>query len=76
MIFFSLIPSVKNYFLCVYHFIIKKVKMQQNQPIETLLEIPRVSVKFLLIRWGKVSKCNTRLRLQNYPPIFPQGVNI
>ena len=50
--------------------------MQQNQPIETLLEIPRVSVKFLLIRWGKVSKCNTRLRLQNYPPIFPQGVNI
>jgi hypothetical protein len=50
--------------------------MQQNQPIETLLKFPRFPVKFLLIRWGKVTKSSTRLRLQNYPPIFPQGVNI
>ena len=50
--------------------------MQQNQPIEILMGIPSELSKFLLIKWGKVSKCNTRLRLQNYPPIFPQGVNI
>jgi hypothetical protein len=36
------------------------------------MEKPRVGAENLLMKWGKVSKSNARLRLKNYPPFFPQ----
>src|SRR5687767_2159911 len=50
----------------------KNSKSASNQPLASLVKIPRNSSKNFKKNWGKVSKGSTRLRLQNYPLFFPQ----